>query len=166
MSSKTKFNPDLLKLFFEDARDTLEEWERVCLKLTPQDGPDWIEPLLRCAHNFKGAAGLIGFESLYVKVHEIEDLLVRIKDTKLIPSPEVVSVLLGLEQVLNSWVERLKTDASFVADTSAIEAKMREVVESGAARTVAPARRRVDEPQPSFATRGETVRVSAHNLMS
>lgn len=121
-------NPELLEAFFEDARDVLEEWERVTLKLSPTDGPKGYEPILRCAHNLKGSAGMTGLAALHAKLHRLEDFLVQFRDKGLVPNGAVVGVLLDTEHLLRRWVSRIKFEPHSVEDTRELEARLARLV--------------------------------------
>jgi len=108
---------DLLEAFFEDVRDVLEEWVRLALKLTPQDGASGYTAILRCAHNLKGSAGLIGLGTLHVAMHSIEDALVHLRDQSRAPDQAVVAALLETEKLLQRWVQTLKADPNHTEDT-------------------------------------------------
>lgn len=116
----SSINLELLEAFFEDSRDVLEEWERVVLKLSPNDTIKAYEPILRCAHNLKGSAGMMGLSPLHHKMHEIEDYLVKIRDQGRGPDEAVVAVLLEIEHALRRWMEHLKMNTEHVEDTSHI----------------------------------------------
>ncbi|MGE0526527.1 MAG: chemotaxis protein CheA [Bdellovibrionales bacterium] len=117
-----RINRELLQIFFADARDCLDLWEKHCLKLRPDDKTNVVEPLLHCAHNLKGGAGLIGLQTLQQKLHRFEDFLVEIRDQSLVPGKELVTALLQMERVLRSWIEGLKGNLSHTEDTSSLEA--------------------------------------------
>ena len=113
-------NQELLEAFFEDARDVLEEWERVSLELKPGQDVKAYEPILRCAHNLKGSAGMTGLSVLHAKIHHIEDYLVKLRDLGRGPDATVVRVLLDIEKMLRSWMTGLKKDPTHVEDIRTI----------------------------------------------
>lgn len=115
-------NLELLQIFLEDARDALSSWESACLKMSEQDDISVLEPLLRCAHNLKGGAGLTGLQTLYKKLHRFEDYLVELRNLKPKFTPQVVQTLLQMEQFLQSWMVQLKTNPLAEPDSTSIEA--------------------------------------------
>jgi len=167
-------NQELLAAFFEDAQDVLEEWERVALTLSPADDVKAYEPILRCAHNLKGSAGMTGLAALQANVHRIEDYLVKIRDLGLGPSEDVISMLLLIEKTLRAWIERIKTEPHFVEDTRELEAKLAAMVgsKSGAQkersrdqRSAAPTPKDQPNGKGSVFTKGdESLRVSVTKL--
>lgn len=125
--------PEILAAFFEDAEDVLAQWERFCLDLKADNRIISFDLLLRCAHNLKGSAGLVGFQALHAKLHHIEDFLVKMRDMKMAATDEVVGVLLGVEQMIREWVEKIRQVPAFETqiDTSDIERRLKSVVDHG-----------------------------------
>ena len=125
-SSENSIDAEILAAFFEDAQDVLDQWERFCLALKADGVAIAFEPLLRCAHNLKGSAGLVGFHLLHAKLHHLEDFLVHMRDKKLIATDEVVSVLLSTEKAIGQWIELLKKnpDPSLSVDMTELEEKL------------------------------------------
>lgn len=160
-------NPELLEAFFEDAREVLEEWERVTLKLAPTDGPKAYEPILRCAHNLKGSAGMTGLAAFHAKLHRLEDYLVQLRDKSLAPNGAVVGVLLDIEHLLRRWVSRIKFEPHSVEDTKELEARLgRLVSEESSKDRVALAVPGADggKDQPELRPGEESLRVGVNKL--
>ncbi len=132
------------------------------------------EPLLRCAHNLKGAAGLTGLSELASKLHLFEDFLVKLRDKGKAPDAAVVTILLEMERVLHDWAAKLQDTPTITIDTSALEGRMKNLLEAKpgeekARPEPAPVAEStpVSEPAPavSHSQRAEdTVRVSAAKL--
>ncbi len=158
---------DLLEAFLEDANDVLQEWEKVTLSLSPGDDVKAYEPILRCAHNLKGSAGMTGLSAIQAKVHRIEDYLVQIRDLGLGPGVQVVAVLLQIEQLLRRWVGKIKTHPEHVEDTKALEEALATLVgqkESGAAKNRAESPLADIVAKPSAGAHSESLRVSVGKL--
>ncbi len=174
-------NLELLQIFLEDARDALSSWESACLKMTEADDISALEPLLRCAHNLKGGAGLTGLQSLYKKLHRFEDYLVELRSLKPKLTPQVVQTLLQMEQFLKNWMEQLKSNPMAEPDSTSLEAAFAvllsgsgdlnkanhaaaQAVSFEAKQTIRPdlstPPKETSEPKP----RDETLRVSAQKL--
>lgn len=167
-------NTELLQIFLEDARDGLTEWEKVCLNLTPADEAAAIGPILRCAHNLKGGAGLIGLNALHERLHRFEDHLTALRDQKVKFTPEVIDLLLKLENFFRNWIEKLKTDFDYNPDSTALEAALLQLTFKSGARDAAaipsqepaaikPGQKR-GRAAPETAREDETLRVSAAKL--
>lgn len=171
----TSDNTELLLIFLEDARDGLSEWEKVCLKLTLADEPSALGPILRCAHNLKGGAGLIGLQDLHERLHRFEDHLSAMRDQKLKFTPEIIDLLLKLEHFFRDWIERLPKNASYNPDSTALEAALTQLLfkdnapkipaglDTDDIPKIRPDRKSGDGPGES-SKEGETIRVSAAKL--
>lgn len=107
----------------------LQQWERFCLALIP-GAPIVFESILRCAHNLKGSAGLVGFMSMHNKLHHIEDYLVRMQKLQIVATDDVVAALLDIEQNIRKWIEiiRQKADLSQEFDSKELEERLSRVI--------------------------------------
>lgn len=137
---ENSIDPDILAAFIEDAVDVFGQWEKFCLELKGTGEPVVFDSLLRCAHNLKGSAGLAGFPALHGRLHHFEDYLVKLKAQNVVASPELVSVLLGMESVLRAWVDTLSSsgDPKYAPDTGDLERRIDRLLSgefSSAART-------------------------------
>jgi two-component system chemotaxis sensor kinase CheA len=112
---------ELLEAFLSDARDSLEEWVRVALKMSEADGVDSYKPIMRCAHNLKGAAGVIGLTGMQTAMHKIEDFVIDLRDQGRGPNAKVVALLLATEKILQDWLAKLKQNPQYVHDTARLE---------------------------------------------
>ncbi len=120
--------------FFEDATDVLQQWERFCLALNEETGPIAFEPILRCAHNLKGSAGMVGFMSMHQKLHHIEDHLVIMKRLQMTATEEVIGILLDIERTIRLWVDAIRTnpDTKQVFDAGDLEKRLKMLTDSSA----------------------------------
>lgn len=109
-NSENQIDAEVLAAFFEDATDVFQQWERFCLSLSPESGPIVFDPILRCAHNLKGSAGMVGFMDMHHKLHQIEDYLVTMQRQKVVATDEVVAVLLDIEKTIRHWVDAIRTN--------------------------------------------------------
>jgi two-component system chemotaxis sensor kinase CheA len=165
---------ELLDAFFEDAHDVLEEWERVALSLSATDTVKAYEPILRCAHNLKGSAGLAGFMNLHMQMHAIENYLVKLRDQARSPDSDIVAVFLAIERGFRRWVDQLRETPTHIEDMSDVERELARV--AGNAETAASPldMRQLNKVGPTLPTekvgrepmnRGdETLRISAAKL--
>jgi two-component system chemotaxis sensor kinase CheA len=112
---------EILAAFFEDATDVLQQWERFCLALNPESGPIIFEPILRCAHNLKGSAGMVGFMSLHNKLHHIEDHLVIMQASQMTATDEVVGALLDVEHTIRHWVDAIRRNPDLKQEFTSTE---------------------------------------------
>lgn len=95
---------DLLDDFVEDAREHLQAIEPDLLTLEQSGAAttdlEVINRIFRGVHSIKGAAGFFGLENISTLSHRMENLLARIRDREIIPTPEMIdSLLIGLDSL-------------------------------------------------------------------
>ena len=116
---------DMIKAFAEDAQDVLNEWERACLRIAEQPIGETMRVLLRCAHNLKGNAGLIGFTHLSEAVHRLEDRLIEISKLEIkTDDSQLMGILFEIEKFLRTWINHLISDPKFTPDNFNVLAKI------------------------------------------
>lgn len=133
-NSESAIDAEIMAAFFEDATDVLQQWERFCLALNEETGPIAFEPILRCAHNLKGSAGMVGFMSMHQKLHHIEDHLVIMKRLQMTATEEVIGILLDIERTIRLWVDAIRTnpDTKQVFDAGDLEKRLKMLTDSSA----------------------------------
>ncbi|MFP4347775.1 MAG: chemotaxis protein CheW [Desulfococcaceae bacterium] len=94
---------DLLDDFVEDAREHLQSIEPDLLTLEQSGAatdPEVVNRIFRGVHSIKGAAGFFGLENIGALSHRMENLLSRIRDREVVPTPEMIDALLtGLDSL-------------------------------------------------------------------
>ncbi|MDD4731843.1 MAG: Hpt domain-containing protein [Desulfovibrio sp.] len=95
---------ELVGSFVEDCREHLAHIEQDLLDLESA-GEDADEGLVnsvfRAAHSIKGGAGMLGFNNIKVLAHKLENVLHMVRSNELVPSHDVVDVLLkGFDRLL------------------------------------------------------------------
>lgn len=124
---------EIVKAFAEDAQEVLNDWERACLRVGEKPIEETMRVLLRCAHNLKGNAGLIGFIQLSEAVHRLEDRLIAISKMKVDPSDQqLMGILFEIEKFLRNWVDGLNKDPKFEMDNTNVLAKLENWPSAGA----------------------------------
>lgn len=107
---------DLFLCFVDEAKDTLERFERTCLDLEASPSTEKFDELFRAAHNLKGTAWSVGQQDFGAFVHRVEDLIsLLIKDVNKLEGG-VVELLLEAHASLANWVEGLRTDPHYKPD--------------------------------------------------
>jgi two-component system chemotaxis sensor kinase CheA len=110
----SQIDPEILQIFFDETRQTLDDLESGLLSIERRTlhGPELkakFDEVFRYAHNFKGASAAVGFEQLAVLAHAIEDLLTLLKEEHIEPTQERLSVLFKsldiLRKTLNGIIQ-------------------------------------------------------------
>lgn len=107
---------DIIKEFVVEGRESLDRVERdlVALEKTP-GSRDLLASVFRSVHTIKGSSGFLALNILEAVAHAGESLLSRLRDGKLILTPEITTALLALVDALRSMlstIERTGTDGS------------------------------------------------------
>jgi two-component system, chemotaxis family, sensor kinase CheA len=109
------FLKEIQEGFLVEARDLLSHVESLFLQLEKNPSDLGIyEQLARLAHNFKGSGKAVGFDSLSKFSHELENLLIALKNGKREPSPGVVSLLLKSCDLLQQHLRELENNKQAV----------------------------------------------------
>jgi chemosensory pili system protein ChpA (sensor histidine kinase/response regulator) len=113
--------PDEILEFFEpEAEEHLQIVSDCLLSLEGNNNPDEINRLFRAIHTVKGSAAQVGLRRLGGIAHRVEDLIGRLRDGEIEPSPAVVDLCLASVDVLKKTLHRQWPD----------EAEMRSGVDS------------------------------------
>ena len=99
---------EILQGFIEESLEHLADIENDLLEIE-ENGADINEDLVnkvfRAAHSIKGGAGFMGLTVIQDLSHVLENVLGLIRSSKLIPTPEIINVLLQASDKLNTMIE-------------------------------------------------------------
>lgn len=121
---------EILGLLLDEASEAMQEWEQSCLLLEKDPSQSNLDALFRVAHNVKGASRSVGLMDLGSFVHKAEDLINLLKNDPSLVNSERIGVLLDSQSLLNDWIETLREDASYIPDTSKLEASIMKAIEA------------------------------------
>jgi chemosensory pili system protein ChpA (sensor histidine kinase/response regulator) len=130
--------PDEIHEFFQpEAEEHLQVIGDCLLSLEGNNNPEDINRLFRAIHTVKGSAAQVGLRRLGAIAHRVEDLIGRLRDGAIQPSPAVVDLCLASVDVLKKTLHREWTD----------EAEMRSGVDSLLGRIATFAPQEVEQEQ-------------------
>jgi two-component system, chemotaxis family, sensor kinase CheA len=134
------FEKELKAGFLDEAAQLLADTEQCFLDLeNSSEDPSILEKIFRLAHNLKGSARGVGFIQMGEFTHELESLLLKLKNKELQIHTETVTLLLQCNDHLRLWVDTLKADFDAVMDSEALLAEIRaQLSGQGAASEIAP----------------------------
>ena len=99
---------EILQGFIEESLEHLADIENDLLEIE-EDGAnineDLVNKVFRAAHSIKGGAGFMGLTVIQDLSHVLENVLGLIRSSKLIPTPEIINVLLQASDKLNTMIE-------------------------------------------------------------
>jgi two-component system chemotaxis sensor kinase CheA len=112
--------------FIDEARQLLEAAEQCFLDLESKQGDSGvIEQLFRLAHNMKGTSRAVGFGEVAEFTHELENLLLKLKEGILQVDGETVSLLLECNDHIKNMVESLSLDMEARFDSADLVTKIK-----------------------------------------
>jgi two-component system, chemotaxis family, sensor kinase CheA len=186
---------ETLQMYLEESLEHLADIENDFLAIEENGAnidEDLVNKVYRAAHSIKGGAGFMGLTNIKDLTHEMENILGKIRAREMVPTPEIVNVLLDasdqlkalMNDVLNSndidisaHIKALQDvlagksqAASATASETAAETVANAVPEAAAVESTPPAEdtAREDpssaEPEPGVDT--QTVDVSGYDGLS
>jgi len=129
---------EILEFFQPEAEEHLQIVADCLLSLEGNNNPEEINRLFRAIHTVKGSAAQVGLRRLGGIAHRVEDLIGRLRDGELQPSPSVVDICLESVDVLKKTLHREWAD----------EAEFRAGVDSLLGRIAAFAPQEIEEEAP------------------
>ncbi len=86
--------PEILDFFQPEAEEHLQVVSDCLISLEGNNNPEEINRLFRAIHTVKGSAAQVGLKRLGAIAHRVEDLIGRLRDGEIEPSPAVVDLCL------------------------------------------------------------------------
>jgi chemosensory pili system protein ChpA (sensor histidine kinase/response regulator) len=133
---------EILEFFQPEAEEHLQIVSDCLLSLEGNNNPEEINRLFRAIHTVKGSAAQVGLRRLGGIAHRVEDLIGRLRDAEIEPSPSVVDLCLESVDVLRKTLHRGWAD----------EAQMRTRVDSLLGRIAEYAPQEVEEVSAAQST--------------
>lgn len=97
---------EILEFFQPEAEEHLQIVSDCLLSLEGNKNPEEINKLFRAIHTVKGSAAQVGLRRLGAIAHRVEDLIGRLRDGEIAPSPEVIDICLESVDVLKKTLHR------------------------------------------------------------
>jgi chemosensory pili system protein ChpA (sensor histidine kinase/response regulator) len=101
---------EILEFFQPEAEEHLQVVSDCLISLEGNNNPEEINKLFRAIHTLKGSAAQVGLKRLGAIAHRVEDLIGRLRDGELEPSPAVVDICLESIDVLKKTLHRQWND--------------------------------------------------------
>jgi chemosensory pili system protein ChpA (sensor histidine kinase/response regulator) len=106
---------EVLEFFIPEAEEHLQAVTECLLALEGNANHEDINRLFRSMHTVKGSAAQVGLHRMSAVAHRIEDLIGRLRDGVLRPSPEIVDLCLQAVDVLKKFLHRQWTNGGEMA---------------------------------------------------
>jgi chemosensory pili system protein ChpA (sensor histidine kinase/response regulator) len=106
LPSDDEVGDEILEFFQPEAEEHLQVVSDCLISLEGNNNPEEINKLFRAIHTVKGSAAQVGLKRLGAIAHRVEDLIGRLRDGELEPSPAVVDICLESVDVLRKTLHR------------------------------------------------------------
>ena len=110
--------PEVLEFFVPEVEEHLQSITESLLSLEANPNPEDINKLFRAMHTIKGSAAQVGFHRLSTIAHRAEDLIARLRDGELKPSPSIVDLCLESVDILKKQLYRQWSDEQSFQDAA------------------------------------------------
>ncbi len=186
LPSDEEVSSEILEFFQPEAEEHLQIVSDCLISLEGNNNPEEINKLFRAIHTIKGSAAQVGLRRLGAIAHRVEDLIGRLRDGEIEPSPAVVDLCLESVDVLKKtlhkqWADELELRAGVdsllgriaefaPADAEEIEsAALADAAEEHSNTALAEAKPRVKQqvaakPTPSPSAAVKSVRIALDRL--
>jgi chemosensory pili system protein ChpA (sensor histidine kinase/response regulator) len=178
---------EILEFFQPEAEEHLQIVSDCLISLEGNNNPEEINKLFRAIHTVKGSAAQVGLKRLGGIAHRVEDLIGRLRDGEIEPSPAVVDLCLESVDVLKKTLHRQWADEAEmrtgvdsllgrIAEFAPVDAEEAAILagaaggaehqpraEAGAAGQAAPAKKPVKQT-PTAAAAAKSVRITLARL--
>jgi chemosensory pili system protein ChpA (sensor histidine kinase/response regulator) len=101
---------EILEFFQPEAEEHLQIVSDCLISLEGNNNPEEINKLFRAIHTVKGSAAQVGLKRLGGIAHRVEDLIGRLRDGEMEPSPAVVDLCLESVDMLKKTLHRQWAD--------------------------------------------------------
>jgi len=110
---------ELLQMFFEESKEHLDGIESDFLDIEEM-GEDLdvelVNKVFRAIHSVKGGAGFLGLDTIKELTHNMENILNKMRNSEIIPTPELISTMLSsldkLNDLINDFMNSNEADIS------------------------------------------------------
>ena len=128
------------QVFFDEAGENLQLLEQMLLALDVCAADDeTLNAIFRCAHSVKGGAATFGFADVAALTHQMEALLDKLRRHELLPTAQMVDLLLAAGDALKALLARHQGSTGQAPDSTGLQQAMQALCAGGVARLAAPA---------------------------
>lgn len=120
-----EFELELKQDFLTEASQLIDDTEKAFLNLeSDKENPELLDGIFRLAHNLKGTSRAVGFGQVAEFTHEMENLILKIKNKEIAIDHNVVTVLLECNDHVRYMLDTLKENMDATLDSVEMTAKV------------------------------------------
>lgn len=116
----SEYDQDVIDTYTEEAREHLASIEEDLVELERQGADrddELINKIFRAAHSIKGGAGFLDFKVVKELAHKLENVLDLIRSGRMVPNPEIVTILLrGFDRLAQLFDSLESSDSADVSE--------------------------------------------------
>lgn len=128
-----------LQVFLDESGEHLQRLNELLLELEKEPGnKDLLNEIFRIAHTLKGMSATMGFDSMAELTHQMEDVLDKLRNDELEPSPDIVDILFECLDTLEAMVDEIGDTGKCSVDASSIIDRLRRFAGAEGVPTTAP----------------------------
>ncbi|RMG71250.1 MAG: chemotaxis protein CheA [Nitrospirae bacterium] len=121
---------EILQDFIVETTEILEGLDEKFIELEKsQYNTELINDIFRAVHTIKGAAGFLGLNQMVDLSHAAENVLKKLRDSVIGPSPEVIDVILESVDKLKILLEKVKNNDQSPEDIEPILKRLKDIDE-------------------------------------
>ncbi|WP_338635509.1 chemotaxis protein CheA [Spirobacillus cienkowskii] len=124
------FEKELINTFFQESDINLEEAEEVYLQFSENTPLDLLSRSFRLAHNLKGSAKAVGFLEVSEILHNLESLLLKLKNKEISVNNELVNLLLKANDKVKLIISELKNNNQYTSDYKILVSEIKDFIEN------------------------------------
>lgn len=145
-----EFEKELKTDFLTEALSLLDDSEQAFLALEgDKNNADLMNQIFRLAHNLKGTSRAVGFSDVAEFTHEMENLILKVKEGMIAVTDAIVSLLLECNDHITVMIRMLNMDMDAKFDSTEIIAKIHKAL-SGQLEEACSKKEEVEEEMPTM----------------
>ncbi len=147
-----EFDAEIMEIFVEDARDVLENIrDKFIVWREDTDNQNALTELRRGYHTLKGSGRMVGASEVAELSWDVENVLNRIREGKIVPSPAIVDLLQQTQDALPSLIDVLAGGPAHGIDVDGLRAIARALAHADSTPAATPTTR--ERPAPASAAK-------------
>ena len=155
---------ETLRMYLDESKEHLADIEKDFLAIEENGAAtddDLVNKVYRAIHSIKGGAGFMGLTHIKDLAHEMENILGKIRSRELIPTPDIINVLLKASDTLKFLMQDILNSNNIGIEDNILELRAILKVDAQEVKKRSP-RARKAPPQSEM----EEIRVSGTDLLS
>lgn len=145
-----EFEKELKTDFLTEALSLLDDSEQAFLALEgDKNNADLMNQIFRLAHNLKGTSRAVGFSDVAEFTHEMENLILKVKEGMIAVTDAIVSLLLECNDHITVMIRMLNMDMDAKFDSTEIIVKIHKAL-SGQLEEACSTKEEVEEEMPTI----------------